>query len=261
MTIDPNETVETYCRNWDGVTPYARATIVHTRGATAAKAGAKAVVTSDGELVGWIGGGCLRGAILRAAREAIDTGAPRLIRVRPKAETIAPLDNDGIPLYASGCPGNGGADVFIEPVLPKPSLIIIGASQVAQAVADLAAGLSFELIRTEPDKATAELRALSNEPRLDRSFIVIATQGAGDHVALKSALETNAPYVAFVASRAKAAALRERLTAEGISEAAFARLRAPAGLQISGKTPSEIAIAILAEIISVHRAADPEIHS
>ena len=91
MKIDPNDIVERYCRDWDGVTPYARATIVHTDGAMAAKAGAKAVVTSDGTLIGWIGGGCIRGAVLRAARQAMDAAVPRLIRVRPQARRSPPI--------------------------------------------------------------------------------------------------------------------------------------------------------------------------
>jgi xanthine dehydrogenase accessory factor len=253
MIIDPNEIMENYCRNWDGVTPYARATIVHTEGATAAKAGAKAVITSGGELIGWIGGGCLRGAVLRAARQAIDAAAPKLIRVRPKEQISGPCDVDGIELYASGCPGKGRADVFIEPVMPKPPLVVIGASHAARAVAELAAGLSVELVLIDGGTDADKLAALPERPAIDRGFIVIATQGAGDHAALTSALATDAPYIAFIGSPAKADVLRERLAADGVPEAALARLRAPAGLRIGAKTPWEIAIAILAEIISVRQ--------
>ncbi len=258
MKVDPNEMVERYCRNWDGATPYARATIVHTDGATAAKAGAKAVVTSDGTLIGWIGGGCIRGAVLRAARQAMDAAVPRLIRVRPKAEVAAGFDSDGVEIHPSGCPGRGRADVFIEPVMPKPPLVIIGASHTAYALADMAAGLSVEIVPVEGGANNAILSALHRLHGLDHGFIVIATQGAGDHAALTAALATDTPYVAFIASRAKVAAIRERLAAEGVSEAALARLRSPAGLSIGAKTPAEIAIAVLAEIISLRQAAAKE---
>ena len=250
MKIDPNDIVERYCRDWDGVTPYARATIVHTDGATAAKAGAKAVVTFDGTLIGWIGGGCIRGAVLRAARQAMLAASPRLIRVRPRAEVAADFDSDGVELHSSGCPGRGRADVFIEPVLPKPPLVIIGASHTAYALADMASGLSVELVTIDGSADSAPLSALSQLPGLDHGYIVIATQGAGDHAALTAALATDTPYIAFISSRAKVAAIRERLAAEGVPQAALARLRSPAGLNIGAKTPAEIAIAVLAEIIS-----------
>ncbi len=261
MTADPNEHVESYCRNWNGVTPYARVTIVRTQGATAAKAGAKAVVTAEGELIGWIGGGCLRGSVLRAAREAIDAAAPRLIRVRPREDISAPQDADGVALYASGCPGKGGADVFIEPVMPKPPLIVVGHSQVGQALAELAPGLGFDLVLIGGEGRASQFPELSGKPGLERGFIVIATQGSGDHAALKAALSSAAPYVACIASRAKAEALREKLAAEGVSGDALARLRAPAGLDIGARTPSEIAVSIMAEIIAMRSArpgtADP----
>ncbi len=256
MKIDPNDIVERYCREWDGVTPYARATIVHTDGATAAKAGAKAVVTSDGALIGWIGGGCIRGAVLRAARQAMDAAVPRLIRVRPKAEVTADHDSDGVEIHPSGCPGRGRADVFIEPVMPKPPLIVIGASDTAYALADIAAGLSVDVVPIE--KATDGASALRQHAGLDHGFIVIATQGAGDHAALTAALATDTPYIAFIASCAKVAAIRKRLAAEGVADTALARLRSPAGLSIGAKTPAEIAIAVLAEIISLRHAASKE---
>jgi xanthine dehydrogenase accessory factor len=147
MAADPSGNVEHFCRNWDGAAPYARATIVRTEGATAAKAGAKAIVTAEGELIGWLGGGCLRGAVLRAAQQAIKSGRPKLIRVRPKEQVSADSDADGVELYPSSCPSKGSSEVFIEPVLPKPKMIIIGASYVAKALTDLAPMLGFEAIQ------------------------------------------------------------------------------------------------------------------
>ncbi|WP_088346923.1 MULTISPECIES: XdhC/CoxI family protein [Rhodomicrobium] len=250
MSIDPNESVESFCRNWDGAAPYVRATIVRTEGATAAKSGAKAIVTAEAEIIGWLGGGCVRGAVLKAAREAIAAGAPRLIRVRPKEAVGAERDADGVPLYASHCPSKGSADIFIEPVIPKRPLVIIGGSYVAQALADLAGPLSFHIV-----KAQANAEALADQPGLRHGFIVVATQGSGDFAGLSAALATSAPYVAFVGSPAKVRAMRARLLAGGMDETALARLRAPAGLAIGAETPAEIAVSILAQIISLSRSA------
>lgn len=258
MSIDPNESVESFCRNWDGAAPYARATIVRTEGATAAKTGAKAIVTADAEIIGWLGGGCVRGAVVRAAREAIAAGAPRLIRVRPKEAVTADRDTDGVPLYASNCPSKGSADIFIEPVIPKRPLVIIGASYVAQALADLAGALDVQIVKVKANAEAGDGIALSELPRLpglDDGFIIVATQGSGDFAGLSAALATAASYVAFVGSRAKAEAMRARLVAGGVEPAALTRLHAPAGLAIDAETPAEIAISILAEIISLTRGA------
>ncbi|MGO9486604.1 MAG: XdhC family protein [Rhodomicrobium sp.] len=256
MSTDPNETVEGYCRNWNGAVPYARATIVRTEGATAAKAGAKAIVTSEGELIGWLGGGCLRGAVLRAARQAIQSGAPKLIRVRPKDQVNGSQDTDGVELHSSSCPSKGSSEVFIEPVLPKPPLIIIGASYVAGALAELALPLGYALVQVAAvpgSNASAALSELPHQPGLERAFIAVATQGSGDYAALSAAMATEAPYVAFVSSPAKAQSMRERLTKDGLDAASLKRLHAPAGLDIGSETPAEIAIAILAEIVSFRR--------
>ncbi|MGO8952383.1 MAG: XdhC family protein [Rhodomicrobium sp.] len=257
MSADPNENVESFCRNWNGAAPYARATVVRTEGATAAKAGAKAIVTAEGELIGFLGGGCLRGAVLRAAQQAIQTGAPKLIRVRPKEQVTSGRDADGVELHPSGCPSKGSSDVFIEPVMPKPALIAIGSSYVAAALAELAPQLGFELTQVAAVAGSGSalpLAELASQKRLGRAFIVVATQGAGDYAALSAAMATPSPYVAFVSSPAKAQAMRERLTKEGFDGARLARLHAPAGLDIGSETPAEIALAILAEIVSLRRA-------
>ncbi len=256
MSADPNESVESFCRNWNGAAPYARATVVRTEGATAAKAGAKAIVTAEGELIGFLGGGCLRGAVLRAAQQAIQTGAPKLIRVRPKEQVTSGWDADGVELHPSGCPSKGSSDVFIEPVMPKPALIVIGASYVAQALAELAPQLGFEPLQfaAAGSNTALPLAELSSQKRLEQAFIVVATQGAGDYAALSAAIATPAPYVAFVSSPAKAQAMRERLSRESVETASLSRLHAPAGLDIGSETPAEIALAILAEIVSLRRA-------
>ena len=256
MSADPNESVEIYCRNWNGAVPYARATIVRTEGPVSAKAGAKAIVTAEGELIGWLGGGCLRGAVLRAAQEAIRSGSPKLIRVRPKDQVHGSQDGDGVELHVSSCPSKGSSEIFVEPVLPKPVLAVIGASFVAAALREIAPLLGFGLVHVASVRGSdtaLPLSELPSQPGLERAFIAVATQGAGDYAALNAALATPAPYIAFVSSTAKAQTMRERLIRDGFDAAALERLHAPAGLDIGSETPAEIAVAILAELVSLRR--------
>ena len=117
------------------------ATVVRTVSVTAAKAGAKAIIRPDGTIVaGWIGGGCARGAVLKAAREALADGEPRMVSVQPEnllAELgVKPGENrDGVRFAQNMCPSKGTMDIFVEPVLPHPSLVILGASPVALSLA------------------------------------------------------------------------------------------------------------------------------
>ena len=129
--------------------PFAIATVVRTVAATAAKAGAKAVILADGTISGgWIGGGCARGAVLRAARQAIADGRPRLVSVQPESalqeqHVAVGETRDGVSYARNMCPSQGTMDVFVEPVLPRPVLVICGASPVAVALDDLARRMGF----------------------------------------------------------------------------------------------------------------------
>jgi xanthine dehydrogenase accessory factor len=246
--------------------PYALATVVRTVAATSAKAGAKAIVTDDGEIHGWVGGGCARGAVKRAALEALKSGAARLISVLPQEELdaggVAPGETrDAVQFHRSACPSGGSLDIFVEPMLPRPVLIVCGASPVARAVAELAgrsgfavtvAALAEDLERFADIERLIEGFELPPQDAGER-FIVVATQGKRDAEALRSALKTEAPYVAFVGSRRKAQSLAERLRGEGLAAERLARLRAPAGLDIGAITPEEIALSIIAEVVELRR--------
>ncbi len=122
---------------------YVIATVVRTVGATAAKPGARALILADGTIAeGWVGGGCVRGAIIRAAAEALSDGTPRLISLRPEEDLGTPDDHQGVQVARNGCPSKGSMDLFIEPVLPQLELVIIGASPVARSLAALAGSRS-----------------------------------------------------------------------------------------------------------------------
>jgi xanthine dehydrogenase accessory factor len=243
--------------------PFALATVVRTVSVTAAKAGAKAVIGADGRISGgWIGGGCARGAVLRAAREALADGRPRLISIQPEDlllehDVTAGQTRDGVVYARNMCPSQGTIDVFVEPVLPRPQLVICGASPVAVALADLGRRMGFFVVVCA---AAADHAAFTDVDRLVDGFevpasdyLVVATQGSGDKAALQAAVAARANYLAFVGSRKKAAALKADLSAAGVDPAVLDTIHAPAGLDLGAITPDEIALSIIAEIIGIHR--------
>lgn len=248
--------------------PFALATVVRTVDVTAAKAGAKALIGQDGSISeGWIGGGCARAAVLKAARLALADGKARLVSIQPKDLLVkqglgAGESRDGVEFANNFCPSKGTMDVFVEPILPKPALLVIGASPIAVALADLAANMGFavtvaagkeELARFGP--VAAQIEGLAMPPtNAPRTYVVVSTQGSGDRAALKAAAALDARYVAFVGSRRKAATLRDELAGEGVSRARLDAIKAPAGLDIGAITTEEIALSIVAEMIAIRRA-------
>jgi len=230
--------------------PFAFATIIRTAGATSARPGAKALIGADGTILhGFLGGGCTRGAVKRAALAAMDSGAPQLVSVTPEdlldeMGVAAGTQVDGVTYARNGCPSRGTVDIFIEPCLPMPELVVLGTSPVAEALAALAPGYHWAVTRAAGEAATARMRA-----------IVVATQGKGDLDALRSALEAGPAYLAFVGSTRKFAELSARLVAGGVDGARIDRVSAPAGLDIGAVTPEEIALSILAELIQMRRKA------
>ncbi len=264
MTVDSEDVIDCMARMKGDAQPFALATVVRTKAATSAKVGAKAVIRADGSMVGWIGGGCTLGAVRKAARAALGDGRARMIRVRPD-EDARPAE-EGTEEVRNACASGGTVEVFVEPILPRPSLIVAGASATARALRALGrnAGFTVTAVALADDlEAIAEADEklagfdLSRSPRAATSFIVVATQGKRDREALEAALATGAPYVAFIGSRKKAADLKARLAARGIAAGRLAGLRSPAGLDIGAVTPEEIALSVLAEIVQERRKAAP----
>jgi xanthine dehydrogenase accessory factor len=249
--------------------PFALATVVRTVAATAAKAGAKAVILPDGTISeGWIGGGCARAAVLKAAKDALADGKSRLVSVQPPDLLAdhgvqAGDEQEGVRFANNMCPSQGTMDIFVEPVLPRPQVVICGSSPVAVAVADLARRAKFAVTVCAPGAEQAafdqvdrriEGYALPVEEAGAR-YVVVSTQGRGDEAALLAALAVDVDYVAFVGSRKKAEALKRTLAARAVPAERLAKLKAPAGLDLGAITPDEIAISILAEIVAVRRSA------
>lgn len=247
--------------------PFALATVVRTVAATAAKAGAKAVILPDGTIYeGWIGGGCARAVVLKAAKDALVDGKSRLVSVQPpdaldEQGLKAGEEKGGVHFAKNMCPSQGTMDIFVEPVLPRPQVVICGSSPVAVAVADLARRSGFAVTVCAP--ATEQATFDEVDRRIEgyalpvgeagSRYVVVSTQGRGDEAALLAALAVDVDYVAFVGSRRKAEVLKAALAERGVSPERLTKLKAPAGLDLGAITPDEIAISILAEIVALRR--------
>jgi xanthine dehydrogenase accessory factor len=224
----------------DGVA-FALATVTWRRGPSSGKSGSRAIIHADGRVEGWLGGACAEPTVVRHALQALRDGEPRLL-------VLGETDHrPGITQVAMACASEGAMEVFVEPVLPAPQLWLVGRSPAVAALAGMAGVLGWSVTVVDAQLADAALDLSGAGPR---SMIVVATQGHYDEPAVAAALATPAGYVGLIASRKRAAALREYLGEQGVSEAALARLRAPAGLDLGPTAHQEIAVAVLAELVA-----------
>src|SRR5262245_9603377 len=182
----------------EGEEPFVLATVVAYKSPQSAKPGSKAIIKSSGEMIGWVGGGCVQPIVLREAKNALTTGQPKLLTISPDA---ARDDWKGAESYRMTCEGGGSLEIYLEPFLPKPQLIIIGRSPVAQTVAELGRMLDFKVIAADSDPRS--VRDLIKED----SFVVVATMGNGDEEGLLSVIGTRPRYLGLVASEKKSKAL------------------------------------------------------
>ncbi len=235
--------------------PFVTASVVRFQAPISGKPGDKAIIFADGKMWGWIGGGCAQPVVIKEALKALADGKPRLVRISPTA-----AQEDGIVDYIMTCHSGGTLDIYIEPVLPKPHILIFGRSPLAQTLARLGKTVGDRISVVAPGADREQfpdvdlLQADSNlgELKIGReTFIVVATQGEGDEEALEQAARTNVAYVAFVASKVKAQKVFKYLREAGVPSERVSQIRAPAGLDIHASTPEEIAVSILAEIIQL----------
>jgi xanthine dehydrogenase accessory factor len=235
---------------------FAIAVVVRYQAPISGKPGNKAIIFPDGKIWGWIGGGCAQPVVVKEALKALADGQPRLIRISPSSSP-----EEGIVDYTMTCHSGGTLDIYIEPVLPKPHILILGRSPVAKTLARLGKAIGYAVSVAAPgadresfpdsDLVQAELD-LGQLKTVPQTFIVVSTQGEGDEEALEAALLTNATYVAFVASKVKAREILDYLKERGVATDRLSQVRAPAGLDIRAASPEEIAVSILAEIIQVN---------
>ena len=241
-----------------GGQPFATATVVRVERPTSGKPGDRSIITLDGELHGWIGGSCSRPTVVREAVAALRDGHSRLIRL--SSEQDEKVARDGLIDLSMTCYSGGTMEIFIEPHAPSPRLLILGDQPVARALAGLAKAMGYRVVGvlstgslTEADEQLDGVEEIA-ATMTPLTFVVVATHGESDEIALEAVLETSAPYVGLVASRKRARSIRRYLGVRGLGEDDLAALRAPAGLDIGAQRPEEIALSILAEVVETRRA-------
>jgi len=240
---------------------FVTATVVRCQAPTSGKPGDKAIIHADGKIWGWIGGGCAQPVVVKEALKALVDGRPKLVRISPSASD----PEEGIVDYTMTCHSGGALDIYLEPVLPKPRILILGRSPVARILAQLGSTIGYAVAIVSSDTvdeamAGAEIISardfsLEGVTIPQQTFVVVATQGEGDEEALEQATRTSASYIAFVASKTKAAKVFEYLKTRGVKPEKLSQVRAPAGLNIGASSPEEIAVSILAEVIEVRAKA------
>jgi xanthine dehydrogenase accessory factor len=219
---------------------FVEATVVRCAAPSSARPGDRAIVLGDGTIEGFVGGSCADGSVRLQALRALETGEPVLLRILPGA-VDGPSDEPGAVVVANPCLSGGALELFLEPRLPPPRVAVAGASPVARALAELAGPLGFAA-RLEAHAEPGDFAA------------VVASLGHDDEEAVRRGLEAGCEYVGLVASRVRGAAVLDALRAAGVTDADLARVRTPAGIEIGARTHAEIALAILAELVTVRRA-------
>jgi xanthine dehydrogenase accessory factor len=231
--------------------PFVTATVVRAQRPTSAQAGNVALVTTDGSIQGFVGGVCAEHSVRLYSLKVLESGEPLLLKILPDAaqdiEEGAGYESDredGSITVKNSCLSGGAIEVFLEPVLPEPRVLLVGHTPIAEAVARLAPELGLKLERVEGDRL---------EPRPGDLGLVVAAHGRDELPTIRSGLEAELPYVGLVASPKRGNGLVEELRADGVSDELLSRIDFPAGVEIGAVTPAEIAVSLLARVVQVRR--------
>jgi len=234
--------------------PFAFAIVVEAQGSTSARAGAKAVFDAKGNvLAGWVGGGCAESTIAHATIECLETEAPQIVDVD--------LDDE---VLGAGMPCGGRMRVYVEPVVPRPTLWILGHGRVAECLCHLGALMSFNVVvddvMASPDRYPDASRVVVDDSDYNAltpassDFVIIATQHRGDHESLRRLLASDLGYIALIASRKRTGLVIDYLRDVGFQQSDIDRIRAPAGIEIGARTAEEIALSVISEVVLVRRS-------
>jgi xanthine dehydrogenase accessory factor len=225
--------------------PFVLATVVRARQPTSVRAGDTAVVLGDGTIEGFVGGVCATSSVRLHSLRAMETGEPVLLRLVPgDGEDVQDSDAvDGtIIVERNPCLSGGALEIFLEPQLPAARLVIVGEAPIARALEEIAGAAGYDVLPVAADQA---------EPSSSDAAVIVASHGSGEERVLEEALSAGVPYVALVASRVRGAAVTAALE---VPDELRQQLHTPAGLDIGARTPAEIAIAILAQLVTEHHA-------
>lgn len=243
---------------------FALATVVWRRAPSSGKVGYKALVTSNGDVSGWVAGACTEPLVVRQSMKALADGEPRLLLIGAP-EDLETRARDGLLTFPTSCASEGALEIYIEPHLPTPQLVIVGRSPVVDTMATLANGLGWRTVIVDDEGGSLSDHSVADEVwnSLDfseqgvnsGSYVVVATLGHYDEDALEAALGTDAAYIGLVASKKRAGAVLEFLRGNDIPEDQLARIKAPAGLDLGRIKHEEMAVAVIAEIVQIKALA------
>lgn len=239
---------------------FAVVTVVRREPPSSARVGDAALVTEAGAYRGWAGGGCTRETVVREALAAIADGEPRFISLSPDAQASRP----GMVALPMTCDSGGTVEIYVEPVLPAPRLLLFGATPAVRCLARIALAMGYRVEVAHPDAEPADFpgagsvaRSFVPESLTPGAHVLVATMGDDDLEVLRAVLAARPAYVGVIASRKRFADLRRELAARGVPEAALAAVAAPAGLDIGARTPEEIALSVMAQIVETRRRKTP----
>jgi|HubBroStandDraft_2_1064218.scaffolds.fasta_scaffold41630_2 xanthine dehydrogenase accessory factor len=222
---------------------FALATVVWRQGPSSGQQGSRAIITEAGELRGWIGGACAEPVVIREAQRVIADGEARLLLLGTPEQFGAAVP-EGMTVVPIACQSEGALEVYIEPVLPAPHLVVVGRSPMAHTLTDLARALGWRAVLIDgPDFTSADAG--------ERSMVVVATQGHYDEEAVEQAVAAGPAYLGLVGSQRRGVALLGYLAERGVSRDRLDKVRVPAGLDLGRTTHEEIAVAILAELVQL----------
>lgn len=238
---------------------FAMVTVVRREPPSSARVGDAALITESGEYHGWTGGGCTRSTVLREARRAIADGEPRLLSLSPDAgEGRRP----GLVRLPMTCDSGGTVEIYVEPVLPAPRLLLFGNVPAVRVLAHIGQAMGYRVDVVDPAAAAADfpgaervLPSLASDAVPRGAHVLIATMGEDDLEAIETVAARAPAYVGVIASRKRFEPLRDALLARGVPRELLERIAAPAGLDIGARTPEEIALSVMAQIVQRRRGA------
>lgn len=236
---------------------FALVTVVRREPPSSARVGDAAVVTGAGEYFGWTGGGCTRSTVLREALRAIADGEPRLLSLSPESGAARRPGMVALPMT---CDSGGTVEIYVEPVLPVARLLLFGNAPVVRVLARIGHAMGYRVEVVDPDadgtdfpEAERVLRAIAADAVPRGAHVLVATMGERDLEAIETVAPSAPAYLGVIASPKRFALLRDALLARGVSRDALERIAAPAGLDIGARTPEEVALSVMAQIVERRR--------
>ncbi len=221
---------------------FTMATVVWRQAPSSGQHGSRAIVTAQGELFGWIGGACAEPVLLREARRVLEEGTATLVWLGQPEDLEKIHVPDGVMAIPISCQSDGALQIFIEPVMAAPHVVIVGRSPMAVTLLDLVRDLGWRGDLVDADELAPEHVSAS-------SAVIVATQGHGDEDVLAIALESEAAFIGLVASAKRGQAVREILTEQGGDPDQLARVQVPIGIDLGHTGHREIAVSILADLV------------